>query len=171
MRALPTDRMRAFVAALLETGTNNARRAAQMAGYQGDENTLKVSGHRLMHDDRIQAAMVEEGRRRLTSGAILATSQLVTMLEDPDKRIRLKAIDMTLNRIGLHNVNETRNVNETIGSDDELVGRIMRLAQSLGMDPALLLGQQMPKPIEINPPVIDAEFEIVGSTEGLEDIL
>lgn len=165
MRALPTDRQRAFVTALLDTG-NNHTRAAKMAGYVGNEETMRVTAHRLFHDDMVQAAIHEEAIRRLSSAKIMAVSGLIEIASNsPEPKDRLKAIGMILNRVGINEKTEhTVNVNDVSKTDEAMIGRISALADKLGLDKKALLGEAGV--------VIDAEFTVVeSSTDGIEDLL
>lgn len=166
----------AFVAALMEIGTNQYSRAAAMAGYSAtNKNALAVTGHRLAHDVRIQAAIQEESRRRLTGALALASSVLVDVIENQKNRPsdRLRAVEMLFNRTGLHATTEqVIAVTHKTVDDDALEGRIIALAGQLGLDPARLLGPNSKfgknplAPTEI----LDLE-DFSPSAEGLEDLL
>lgn len=189
MRAL-NERQRLFVVATFEQGKRDATACARAAGYQGDPNTMRVTAHRLSHDPRIIAAMKEEGQRRMDMLGSIAIEKLGAILETSiDEKTQLKAIDMALNRTGFHATSEHINRNETIMSDIEKIERITALAKTLGVEPAKLLGRFAPKEVTDDgndtsgiagvavagsggtDTVIDADFEEVGSTEGLEDLL
>lgn len=168
MRALPTDGQRKFVIALLELGTMNFTRAALMAGYSGNGNTLNVTAHRLAHDEKVLAAIHEESHRRLHSGKMMAVSVLLNLaekaLKDSDK---LKAIDMVLNKTGLHDIRESIVITRDDSTTDEaMIARITHLAKVLGVDPTKLLGQNTQAPIE-------GDFTVVepATADGLEDML
>lgn len=168
MKAL-NKRQRAFVSACLELGTMNNKRAAALAGYSGDDNTLGVCGHRLAHNPLVQEAMHEEAGRRLGSAKIMAVSQLLVIADQSrDEKVKLKAISMILNRTGMHETSEHKVVTRDESKTDEaMIERINKLAGELGLDPAKLLGNRVPA----LPPVVDAEFVVVGSSDGLEDLL
>lgn len=162
------ERQRAFVTACLDLGTLNNQRAAAMAGYTGNDNTLAVTGHRLAHDLRVQEAMHEEAGRRLHSAKIMAVSQLLTLAEkatqDKDK---LKAISMILNRTGMHETSEHKVVTRDESKTDEaMIERIQKLAGELGLDSAKLLGRHASReePIEV-------EFtEVAAEPADVEDL-
>lgn len=151
MRKL-NDRQRAFVVAMLDFGGLDNTKAAEAAGYSaGDRNSLRRVAYRLAHDPDIQEAIKEEGQNRLNSSGIMAVNTLLEIANDAgtEKKDKLKAIEMIMNRIGMsakteHNVNVTR---KDLTSD-EMIKRIGMLAGKLGVDPQKLLG---------GPPV-DAEF-------------
>lgn len=170
MRAL-THRQQSFVLALLINGDNNATRAAIDAGFKQspNSNSISVNAHRLIHDARVQEAIQEEATRRVNAGAILAASELLKIAKDPAHKSQLKAIGMVLNRAGLHEKTEHNvNVQHTI-SEGDLVANIKALAQELGVDPKLLLGQAAGKKA-LPAPITDVEYEEV-SAAGLEDLL
>jgi hypothetical protein len=178
MEALPSDRMRAFVIALLNQGGRGLVRAYMTAGYSGDPNstTLSTEAFRLAHDDRIQEAMREEAMRRMGGAGILAVSTLLDIMQDDAIKPNLKAkvAGMILNRTGMHETTEHKvSVKKELNEADKLAA-IEKLAGILGVDPKTLLGEQY-QPKEIAGPVVDAEFsvveEIIPTSEGLEDLL
>ncbi len=184
MRKL-NDRQRAFVWAMLSptgNGDLNHLEAARLAGYSGDNASLRVTGYRLYHDERIRAAMLEEGHARLGAAVPIATAVLVQIAQNSLKEgPRLKAISMILNRAGLpeitkHEVAVKRELSET-----EKIERAVSLAKSLGLDPRTLLGKvgvtlpPEPAPVSPEPPgSADAEIvdaEVIATTAGIEDLL
>lgn len=64
---------RAFVSEYLSSF--NATRAAERAGYKGDENTLAVTGHRLLRNNKVAAAI----RTRLNEKAMSADEVLMRL--------------------------------------------------------------------------------------------
>lgn len=185
MKALPTDNMRRFVVALAEIGSIDYAKAAALAGYNQTRGALQVTGHRLAHDERILRALDEESVRRMHAGKIVAVSNLMLLASNPQHKDHLKAIEMILNRTGLHNMSEHKvTVNNTSETDDAMIARIKQLAGGLGLDATKLLGQYgvqdttalaLPTPREM----VDVEFTEVGdgvvpvegTSEGLEDML
>ncbi len=163
-------RQRLFVAALLETGSNNHMLCAKLAGYVGDNSTLARTGHRLAHDDAVLDAIEEESKRRLRASIIMATSRLVLIAENsPQDKDKLKAIEMILNRTGLHALTESRVIHEHTTAGPETIKRIIDLAKVLGLDPVQLLGHA-----GVKGEIIEGEFKVVEeerSSEGLEDLL
>jgi phage terminase small subunit len=155
MRALPNDRMRRFVIALLELGGIDNTRAALLAGYKGNPNGLRVQAHSLAHDPRVLEAIDEEARRRLHSGTIMAVSVLMQVAAgkiSAKVNERLKAVDMILNRVGISEKTEHTVKVENVGATDEsMLKRIVFLAGQQGLDPAKLLG------FTPSLPIVDAE--------------
>ena len=160
MVALPTDRQRAFVIALLDTGGINHTKAAQLAGFEGDNNSLKVTAHRVFHDERVQAAIREEANRRLHASAGLAVCVLVEIATSaPQPKDRIKAAQAILNRTGMHEKTEHKVTTTDISkTDEELVKRAKELAKQFGMDERQLLGDMG---------IVDAEYTEVPAGPAL----
>jgi len=167
-------RHRAFVCAVMELGpeAGNFERAAIAAGYDpitpGRTNSTGGGSKatRLAHDSDIQAAIQEETIRRIGSMLPMATAVMIDLLqaETTGAELKFKIANRLLALGGINPVVEQKiTVTHTL-SEAEKVDRIKLLAQGLGIDPQKLLGSSAG-------PIIDAEFEIVGSTEGLEDVL
>lgn len=167
MRALPNDRMRRFVIALLELGGIDNTRAARLAGYLGNERGLRVQAHALAHDSRILEAIDEEARRRLHSGTIMAVSVLLQIAAgkiSAKVSERLKAVDMMLNRVGISEKTEHTVKVENVGTTDEaMLRRIVHLAGQSGMDPIKLLG--------FNPGLPIVEAEVVEANKLVAPVL
>lgn len=171
MQAL-TKRQRAFVQAMLDTGMTNHTRCAMMAGYTGTDGTLRVAGHRLAHDERIQSAIQEEAKKRMQSGVIMAVGVLQNIAETPGHKDQLKAAMAIMDRSGLHAVSENKTVHEVSFDEKGAIARIRALCLETGQDPRLVLGAYG---------YVDAEFEevkalpetpkIITGYEGLEDML
>lgn len=144
---------RAFVFAYVETGGQDATRAALMAGYSmTNDNARRVTAHRLAHDPRVQAAIKEVADARLRQGAILGAEVLIAIAGDPTHKDRMKAAVELLNRSGLL---VTPTVNHVHRSEDDVdrVQRIVNMATQLGLDPRELLGSAGV--------TVDAEFKVV----------
>lgn len=165
MQAL-TDRQRKFVYAMLDTGQVNHTACARVAGYQGDEDTMKVTAHRLAHDEKIQAAIQEEARKMMGAAQLVATAHLVLIATNPAHKDQLSAIKELMNRSGLaaateHKITVTHAV-DRVG----VLREIEALAKDSGMDPRKLLSSYGV--------VVDADFTEIApdaSAEGLEDVL
>lgn len=150
MQAL-NERQRAFVLAMIETGGNASNADhARMAGYVGDGSVLRVTGYRLVHDPGVQAALLEEGAKLMHTGVILATSHLVHLCKNArEEKDQLKAINMLLNRVGLHEKTEHKLTVRKESSEADMIREIGALAKTLGIDPQKLLG---------NAKIVDGEF-------------
>jgi hypothetical protein len=123
---------RAFVAAKVHTGADNSK-AARAAGYSIEH--AKRSGYRLAHDDRVQAAILEEGRKLMRSEGARSIQTLVAIRDDKgaDAKDRIKCAVELLNRSGFHAVSEHHlNVEHRL-SETEQDRRILALAAELGL--------------------------------------
>jgi phage terminase small subunit len=142
LRAL-NERQRAFVCAMVELGGSNNTEAARRAGYMGDRRALAVTAHRLMHDEDVMAAIQEEASRQLRSGQLKAVAALQMIIDKGEKDSdRLKAIEMLMNRTGMHATSEHKVVNVNHSKTDaELIKRLRLLAKEAGLDASGLLYQ------------------------------
>lgn len=180
MRAI-LPKQRAFVISLIESGGQNASKAARLAGYGNTPTSSRVAAFRLMHDAKVLAAIKSEADRKIHASVLLGAQTLVEIASDPMHKDRLKAATQLLDRGGLllatqHNVNV--NVSTPEG-DGQVVTQIRVLAGQLGLDPEVFLGRAgkglpalAPPPVE---EALDAGFEdaedTVPTSEGLEDLL
>ena len=149
---------RLFVLKFLECGGayGALKKSAIEAGY-AQEHAASI-GHRLHSDDRIQLAIREEAQKRLDGGVATAISTLIQLCDDGDKRIRLKAAAMILNRTGFHETTEQKiSVKQEDISDEELLKRTAELARKHGIDPKKLLGDK----------IIDVDFKVIESDEKM----
>jgi phage terminase small subunit len=158
MQAL-TEKQRLFVVAMAELGTFDYTRCARAAGYSAEsENGLRVTAHRLAHDEKIQAAMHEEAQRRMNVGGFIGVSVAAEIATDPIHKDRLKAAGMLMDRSGLHAKSEhTVKVQDQSRTEEALLERAKQLAGELGFNQADVL-----KAIG----VIDAESREVEEWEG-----
>jgi len=125
MQAL-SERERKFVwHYLMNEGPPNASQAARDAGYAdpgGDNATIRVRAHVLMHRDRVLAALEEVGRksfRGLLGPAVKAAARLIETEKHPDHS---KAVFTTLARLGLgekSSVDVTVNGEVTVNHTDQ----------------------------------------------------
>lgn len=151
--------MRGFVLALIENPTAPRHEAARAAGYSPVSNlSLRVTAHRLMHDDRVIAAISEETGRKLRSSTLIASSFLERMMLDEgvSMKERAKVAVAILDRTGF-GAAQTINVNKTVTdrSGKAVMARLQELANKHGLDATKLLG----------PAVVDAEFSEVEAGE------
>lgn len=142
MKAL-NERQQLFVLACLNMGSRvDHTRAVKIAGYQGTKNSYKVQAHRLAHDAKVQAAILEEAGKRIQAGTIAASGLLVEVIgaKKVPVKDKLKAAGMLLDRGGLPAASEHR---VTVTHPEDRVAKLQRmanLAKSLGLDPRQLLG-------------------------------
>jgi hypothetical protein len=157
MKALPSDRHRAFVLALYQVkpGYGAHVRAAKMSGFGTTTSSAKswsVIACRLAHDEKILAALAEEDQKRIRASAPRAVRALANMVEDPDHRDHCRAVVATLDRV--YPVETTHHVkvdhrHEVVVPTEKVLARIRELAAAAGLNPQTL------------PPTIDGTCEDV----------
>jgi hypothetical protein len=164
-----SPRARAFVLAIVEMGgaLNEMHNAAAKAGYAGDKPTLYVQAHRLAADPRIQAAILEEARARCKSASLLSVSTMIGIIQDKTVKpsTRLQAASRIAAIAGMDPATQMliKNTTEVTITVREQISQVRQLAKDLGLDPKVLLGKAGV--------TLEGEFEEVGSTVGLEDLL
>src|SRR5258705_133980 len=104
MKALPTDRHRAFVRALyqIRPGHGAGVKAAKLAWWGqplSSAASMATIGSRLMHDERILAAIFEEDQKRIRASAPRAISALSALVENPKHKDHARGIAMVLDRV------------------------------------------------------------------------
>lgn len=143
-----TPMMRRFVLALIENPALPQWRAAESAGYSAVSNkSLRVTAHRLTHDDRVLAAISEESGKRLRSASLLASDFLVRMICDEGVAMKDRAkVAVALLDRGGFGAAQTINVNKTVTdrTGTAIAERIRELAAKHGLDPQRLLGVSAP---------------------------
>ena len=164
-----TPTARSFVLALIEQGGKNLARAARMAGYNGNDNSLNAIGSRLCADPRVQRALADVAMGIASASSITAVNALVKMVEDESgktsDKTKLTAVAKIISIIGLE-PDKSVNMKHTIAvepSSKDQIAEIIRMSREIGVDPRRLLGRAGV--------TIDAEFEQVGTSAGLEDLL
>jgi hypothetical protein len=178
MRAL-TDKQRKFVQAALASPESNPTDWARLAGYKdkgGGASNIRVCAHGLMHDPRIEAAIVEIARSSFTTGGVaLAASNLLRIARDQKHPRNYDATIAIMNRVGMHEKSE-HVVKVSRPDDQQMLEMVARLANELGVDPSTLIGANTTagevhrqKLIDVTPtqakvPVVESDpFEEVAS--------
>jgi hypothetical protein len=160
MAALPNDRQRAFVVALYgeeapRKGDGLLIYAARAAGYgtpTSSTKSLGVIANRIVHDGRVQAAIVEHSRSVLRAVPPEAIRALKDLIRDPKARDHARAIAMVIDRTDPLQTLHTVRVEDTRPPSPEVtqkvLDRIEELMQRAGMIP-------------LPPNVIDGEYSDV----------
>ena len=139
MKAL-SPRQRQFVYHLIEQGGDGIEEAAAKAGF--NTNNIRAQAHRLVHDFKVNQAMVEMARYRLHSISLLATLELYKIINDPTTKgnVKVAAIRTVYDRVGL-GTHHTMNVKHEVSlTDKEQIAKIRDLATRIGVDAEQLLG-------------------------------
>lgn len=150
MRAL-TEKQRAFVLAVIEHPGIGQGRAAELAGYRNSPGGYRVTGHLLIHNEKVIAAINEVAGQRLRSNSLLAAGVLIEIMTDEGtaRKDRLKAALALLDRTGhaaAQNININQNITDQSGK--AIMERIRALANKHGLDPTKLLGPARAAPID-----------------------
>jgi hypothetical protein len=153
-----SERRRAFVVALYDEdaprkGDGLIIYATQKANYgspTSSRKSLSVIGNRIVHDDRVQAAIVEYSQRVLRAIPPEAIQALKSLIRDPKHRDHACAIAMVLDRsdplVTNHNVKvqDDRFIPEKI--TEQILVRIEEIAARYNLN---------------SPRVIDGDFSVV----------
>lgn len=156
MQAL-NEKQRRFVLALYQVkpGHGAQVRAAKLAGYKcTTPESWAAFASRLIHDQKVQAALREHDQKVLRASAPRALRALQGLVEDPGHRDHARGIGMVLDRV--HPV-ETRHfvrseheyVHRVVVDEETALRRIAEIAKRVGLDPRKIA------------PTIDAEFTAI----------
>lgn len=160
MEAL-NERQRGFVIAYCTMGYADKTAAARAAGYKESPNGrgLSTQAQALMHNPRIQAAVVEFGKARLHEMLPNALKALEDIVNQPGHKKQLDAARVIMNRAGLQERMIVEHTGEILLSAKEKVMEIKQMAKLLGLKPEDVLGQ-----------ITDVEFEDVPAEAEPEEI-
>jgi hypothetical protein len=142
MKALASDRHRAFVLALYEVplGYGAQVKAAKRAGFGTSTSSAKswsVIASRLAHDEKIQAAIREEDEKRIRASAPRALRALGRLIENPNHKDHGRAIGMVMDRVHPTEQRHVVDVHHHIDHDAEAVAQL-RMLKGLGVARAKL---------------------------------
>lgn len=138
-----TDKQRRFVLAMFSYPTGNATRWVKLAGYANSEGGHRVMAHRLMHDPKVAAAVQEFAAQHLSVvGPALSLGVMIKIARTRNHKDQFKAAAALANRSGFHETTEHRVlVSHTDKTGEGVMERIRLAAAKLGVDPAVLLGE------------------------------
>ncbi len=163
-----TPMERAFVMALLMQGDSiNYTEAALTADYGKTYGSARELGHRVVRKKRIRDAIREEAEVRMQAAPVLLVNGLLTVAKDRTHKDHVKAMLAIMNRIGMHEIQETIVHHKHELSYKELVDELKQISQRI----------DVPLPDWMNK-AVDAEFAEVPRLDkpiedqtGLEDLL
>ena len=161
MMALPTDAQRAFVIGLVIYGLSQIE-AGRQAGFSArSPHALDVQSSRLAHDDRIQAAILEEGQRLMRTQGPKSIHTLVAIRDSKtaSDKDRMAAAKDLLDRSGFHAISEQKVSVEHSLSDAEVDRRLAAIFAARGLDPAE--GAKLLSDPAKGKDIIDAEYSEV----------
>jgi phage terminase small subunit len=151
MRGL-TELQQKFVLAMFSSPLSNATRWVKLAGFTAaNGNVARVTAHRLMHDPKIAAAVQEfAGQHLSVVGPALSLGVMMKIARTRGHKDQFKAAAAIANRSGFHETTEHRvTVDHRDQTGDAVIERIKAAAAKLGVDPAVLLGQNAAVPMKL----------------------
>jgi hypothetical protein len=133
MRALPNDRWRDFVRALVtQAGHGALTNAARAAGFGKNSKgaTLAKFAHNLSRDDRTIAAIAEESRKIVRVGHPEAANALLDLIRNPAHKDHGRAVTALLDRVdpivSRHDIEVTHKI---VDPDHEALEELRALRQ------------------------------------------
>jgi hypothetical protein len=135
MRALPSERHRAFVRMLYEMppGYGFGSKAARLSGW-GTEisspQSMATIASRLLHDERILEAIHEEDQKHIRANAPRAIRALSHLIETPSSKDHVRGISMVLDRVHPAETRHHVEVHHTVDHDAEAIAQL-RMFKSL----------------------------------------
>lgn len=130
---------------------------AKAAGYSDrSHGALRVTAHRLFHDEAVLAAIKECADKEIRGSAMLGIATIKKIVRNDLHKDQLKAAQTLVGLAGF-TIDQNINVKQTITdqSGKAIMDEIARLANKLGVPLQQLLGHQPAAP------VVDAEFSEV----------
>jgi hypothetical protein len=151
MAALPNDRQRAFVVALYDEeaprkGDGLLIYAARAAGYgtaTSSTKSLGVIANRIVHDGRVQAAIVEHSRSVLRAVPPEAIRALKDLIRDPKARDHARAIAMVIDRTDPVATMTTLRIEDARPPSPEITQKVLDRIDELARRAGLLPTPQM----------------------------
>jgi hypothetical protein len=153
MKALPTDRHRAFVRAMYQVkpGHGAGVRAAKLAGFgtpMSSPQSMATIASRLTHDKRVQEAFAEQDQLYIRASAPRAIHALNSLIENPKSKDHARGIAMLLDRV--HPAETVVKVNHdatpALKATADVLARIAELAARAGIDLS-----KLPPMIDVTP--------------------
>lgn len=141
MKALPTDRHRAFVRALYQVRPGHGAnvKAAKLAGFgtlTSTPQSMATIASRLAHDERILAAIYEEDQKHIRASAPRAIRALSHLIETPGHKDHARGVAMVLDRVHpaatQHTVHVEHDATPELKDASKILARIAELAAKLG---------------------------------------
>ena len=155
-----SEKRRAFVLALYDEdaprkGEGLIIWAAQIAGYgtpTSSKKSLSVIGNRIVHDDRVQVAIVEHSQRALRAIPPEAIHALKNLIRDPKHKDHARGIAMVLDRADplqtMHTVKVEDNRPPSTEATQAVLDRIEELMKRVGLAPPKVIDGDCWDPLE-----------------------
>src|SRR6266851_4948739 len=142
MKALSTDRHRAFVRAMYQVkpGHGAAVRAAKLAGFgtpQSSPQSMATIASRLTHDPRVQEAFAEQDQLYVRASAPRTIHALSALIENPASKDHARGIAMVLDHMHptetVVKVDHKHDVTPSAKETAELLQRIAELSEKFSV--------------------------------------
>lgn len=105
-----SEMQRAFIEAYFEHPNYSGGQLAEIAGFSSGNinksSQLRVTGHRLMHNEKVIAAINEETSKRLRGAGYIGVVGIVKVALNESHKDHLKACAMLADRTGFHALSE-----------------------------------------------------------------
>jgi phage terminase small subunit len=134
-----TEKQRRFVLELKlgPVGYGSEVRAARAAGYRGNDGSIKVTAHNVLHNPRVQEALREVGGKLIRAEAfqsIKTTAAIARDMRHKDcLRANLALMDRSFPVETHHHVTVERTPEMLIVATEEVIERIRQLTAKLGL--------------------------------------
>lgn len=148
-----------FVLCFFETGGNQSK-ALEMAGYEfKNRNTKDRLANYYIHKPHVQAAILEESKRRTVMLAPKVQAAVEALVDNPQHQDHFKALKMVRDDAGISRaVERVLNVRVEL-SDADKIEAIKQFAVAHHMDPQKFLGFDPAKAVEAEFSEVDTEAE------------
>src|ERR1700687_4993056 len=103
-----TELERAFIEAYFEHPNYTPGQLAEIAGYAKGTNPsqLRVTGHRVIHKEKVIAAINEETSKRMRGAGFIGVVGIIKVAMNEAHKDHLKACAMLSDRTGFHALSE-----------------------------------------------------------------
>jgi hypothetical protein len=159
-----TPLQRRFVELFHDHPTWNAVQLAEAAGSKATtRESMRVTGQRLMHDDKVLAAMNEEACKRIKTGGMIGVAAVVKIALNESHKDHLKAALALMDRTGFHALSEHKVTvdDKRPQSKRELIEATKNVLSELGMSPA---DASKFLSAATNEDIVEAEFTVVSES-------
>jgi phage terminase small subunit len=170
MKALPSNRWRAFVTFYLmeRPGYGAATTAARRAGFgtaRSTADTMHKTASRLMHDDRMLAALAEEARKIIRAGGLEAAQAAMALVRDPEHKDHARGIAMVLARTDPEIQRTDMHVVHRVVDPDMEALEELRAARALGATRERLLelfgGNYLPRLEQLEAEMVERGAKVI----------
>jgi len=109
------------------------REVLHLSGYKGNRQAAEKYAQRLTKNYLVQEALKEAALCQLAGLIPKVTMALSNIVDDPEHPSHFRAVDGVLNRVGLHDVTETKKTVTHAVDVRDLVAKIRSMAERLNI--------------------------------------